>query len=35
MPFTLQLMTLGTDSDGDPVTTRVVKHEGRAAKPNG
>jgi hypothetical protein len=35
MPFTLQLVTLGTDSDGDPVTTRVVKHEGRAAKPNG
>lgn len=35
MPFTLELVELGTDSDGDPVTTRVVKHEGRAATPKG
>ncbi len=27
MPFTLELRELGTDSDGDTVTTRVVKHE--------
>jgi len=35
MPFTLQLVTLGTDSDGDPVTTRVVKHERGADTPKG
>jgi hypothetical protein len=33
--FTLQLVTLGTDSDGDPVTTRVVKHERGADTPEG
>jgi hypothetical protein len=34
-PFTLQLVELGTDSDGDRVTTRVVKHERGADTPEG